>query len=77
MLNSGRQVDEIQAGHTATIENTGAKPVAIGIEIADSRLEMELAAGQMVEVATGESGGRVSLRKGDPSALLVIRPDTP
>ncbi len=78
MTHQESRVEEIEAGRTVSIENTTKQqPLAITITLGTSRLDMNLVSGQILELVTGNSGGKVVLREGDPEGLLKIKPDTP
>ena len=70
--------EEVHPGYSASVENRGASGLSIAILMAGgSRIEMELAPGQALEVVAGEEASRVVLREGNRDDLLVVMPGTP
>lgn len=70
--------DELRPGDAVVLENTRKTEIAISIVTADeTRLDMALVSGQVVEFTCGAQNARIILREGDPAALLIVKPDTP
>lgn len=70
--------EEIWPGDTVSIENTQDSELSISITTADgARFNMGLGPGQVVEFAAGDSDARIMLHGGDPSGLLIVRPELP
>lgn len=68
--------EKIAAGEKATIENIHREVLSISL-INDSgcELEIELRPGQVVGFSAGSSDAKVVLHHGDPSGLLIIKPE--
>lgn len=70
--------EELRSGDTVAIENTRNSEISISIVTGDdARVNMALAAGQVLDFTAGASSARIILREGDPAALLLVKPDTP
>ncbi|MBS3803253.1 MAG: hypothetical protein KGY54_01810 [Oleiphilaceae bacterium] len=78
MEQSSQKVENILPGETASIENTDAEPLFISVTCdRGCCLEMELMPGQAVTFSSGDLDAQVMLHSGDPSNLLVIKPESP
>jgi hypothetical protein len=76
-MNMSPKTELILAGEKATIENTLSSALSVSLFGNDgSEFEIEMMPGQIVGVAAGSTDVQVVLHKGDPSGLLIIRPQS-
>lgn len=77
-MNDMKEIEEIiSAGETASIENTHSEKLSISLLCGkDCRVGIELAPGQVVEFAAGDSDAKLVLHHGDPANLLIIKPES-
>ena len=70
-------IETISAGDTASIENTHSEELSISIICSnDCRLDIKLAAGQILGLSPGSSDAKVVLHDSDPANLLIIKPES-
>ncbi|GGO85708.1 hypothetical protein GCM10011348_34880 [Marinobacterium nitratireducens] len=77
-MNNTTVFDEtIPAGDMASIENIHSQELSISLICSDGcRVDIELVPGQVLEFSAGDGNARVVLHHGDPSKLLIIKPDS-
>ena len=69
--------ETIGAGDTASIGNTHSEELSISIICNnDCRVDIKLAAGQIMGLSTGSSDAKIVLHDGDPANLLIVKPDS-
>ncbi|MFU8815397.1 MAG: hypothetical protein ACNA7W_08620 [Pseudomonadales bacterium] len=69
--------EQVDPGDSVSVENVQDRDLSISVATADgSRMTLELAPGQVIELVAGDGGARVLLHHGDPTGLLVVKPDT-
>lgn len=68
--------EELFSNETVSIENIGKTPLSITL-VSDkgSHAEIELMPGQVMGFSTGDANAKILILSGDPSNLLVIRPE--
>jgi hypothetical protein len=67
--------EQINAGETASIENTKAKPLALSVTCDNGcEIKLELQPGQILSFSAGEANAELALHDGDASALRIIKP---
>ena len=77
MENVTDYIETISAGDTASIENTHSEELSISIVCNnDCRLDIKLAAGQILGLSAGNSDAKVVLHDSDPANLLIIKPES-
>ncbi len=69
--------ETISAGDTASIENTHSEELSISLISSNGcRVDIELSPGQVLGFSAGSSDAKVVLHHGDPSNLLIIKPES-
>lgn len=69
--------DEIHAGDTVSIENSGKSELQISVIChSGCQFDFELLSGQSLGFSADTMGAKVVLRKGNPAGLLMIKPET-
>lgn len=69
--------EKIGSDETASIENTGSEKLSVSFICSNGcRLDIELVPGQVVEFTAGSSEATVVLHHGDPSNLLIVKPES-
>lgn len=69
--------DEIHAGDTVSIENSDKSELQISLICQSGcQFDFELLPGQSMGFSAGAVGAKIVLRKGNPSGLLLIKPET-
>lgn len=67
--------EDIRPGEEASVENRGDRPLSLTVSTsAGTRVTLELAPGQAMEVAAGEAAARLLLHGGRVEDLLVVKP---
>lgn len=67
--------EDIRPGEEASIENRGDRPLPLRLSTsAGTRVTLELAPGQAMEVAAGDTTARVLLCDGRAEDLLMVKP---
>ncbi|HEX7038103.1 MAG TPA: hypothetical protein VF210_20225 [Pseudomonadales bacterium] len=70
--------EDIRPGEEASVENRGDAPLSVTVSTsAGTRVTLELAPGQAMNVAAGDATARVALPAGRVDDLLVVRPGQP
>lgn len=77
-MNDNNDINQtISAGEMASIENTHSKELSISLLCGNgSRVDMELAPGQVLELSAGAENTQIILHSGDPANLLIIKPES-
>lgn len=74
---SDKLFEEIPAGDVVSIEHSQSTGIHISVHCdGGSRFDIELAPGQVLGFTAGDEGAKIFLHDGDPSALLIIKPET-
>ena len=69
--------EKIGSNETASIENTGLENLSVSFVCTNGcRMDLELAPRQVVEFTAGSSEAKIVLHQGDPSSLLIIKPES-
>ena len=69
--------EKISFGETANIENTGSEKLSVSFICNNGcRLDLELVPDQVVEFTAGSCDAKVVLHHGDPSSLLIVKPES-
>lgn len=69
--------ENVGSDETASIENAGSEKLSISFICSNGcRLDFELVPGQVVEFTAGSSEAKIVLHHGDPSNLLIIKPES-
>lgn len=67
----------IAPGETASVENVTNAALPLSFLAGNgSYLQFDLLPGQIIELGAGNEATRIVLREGDPSGLLVIKPES-
>ncbi|WP_146003520.1 hypothetical protein [Kineobactrum sediminis] len=70
--------EQLTPGETATIENTLSTPMRISLVSGnDCQVDIELLPGQVVRFSSGKAHAKIAVQDGDPSGLLVVKPELP
>lgn len=70
--------EDILPGEEASVENRGDRPLSVTVRTAaGTRVTLELAPGQAMNVAAGEIAARLLLDAGRADDLLLVRPGQP
>lgn len=70
--------EQLAAGETATIENMLSTSMRISLVSGDdSQLDIEILPGQVIRFTAGKGRAKIVVHDGDPSGLLVVKPDLP
>lgn len=69
--------EKIGSDETTSIENTGSEKLSVSFICGNAcRLDLELVPGQVVEFTAGSSEARIVLHHGDPTNLLIVKPES-
>jgi hypothetical protein len=77
MAQAASKPDKVLAGETASIENVHSSALAISLNSEDGcKLTLDLAPGQVLGFTAGKTNVELTLHRGDPAGLRVIKPET-
>lgn len=69
--------EKIGSTETASIENTGLEELSISFICSNGcRIDFELIPGQVMAFTAGSSEAKIVLHHGDPSKLLITKPES-
>ena len=76
MATASTSCEKVMAGETASIENIHSSALSISLDGEDgSKVSLDLAPRQIMTFTAGQANVQLTLHRGDPNGLRIIKPE--